>query len=297
MATVITTAVTPALESDVRAEQPGQHAEHARGDGGGEQAGHRGDADVAHGAEQQQRHRADEHLRGAEAVDRSVLGRREQPAAEERVGEPAGGEHGARDGVATGARERDADQGQDQGQCERDESRPPPGRRRQRDVCQREHEDHGGHGQRAAAGGRATPRPAVSAGTARDGLDHVVVLELGPLGAARHQVQHLAVAHALRGEVAAGLQRRPGRPPQHPAAVALAVVGRALAGVPEDLRKQLGDRDVLREGDVDAPGPGTDRDPGQAGSRRGRHAVTSLTRLRCRGSAPRAPSIRRPPPC
>ena len=56
---------------------------------------------------------------------------------------------------------------------------------------------------RVAAG---RPHRAAAAGALGDRLDDVVVLQLGPLRAGRHQVQHLAVADALR-------EAGPGRSP------------------------------------------------------------------------------------
>ena len=114
---------------------------------------------------------------------------------------------------------------------------------------------------RVDAGVHTVPAAARALG---DRLDHVVVLQLGPVVAGRHQVQHLAVAYALREEALRGGQRDPVGTPQQPAAVLLAVVGQPLAGVPQHLGQQLGERHVLGQRDVDPALRGADRDAGQA---------------------------------
>jgi hypothetical protein len=76
-------------------------------------------------------------------------------------------------------------------------------------------------------------------------------------------VEHLAVAYALREKTLSRGERDPVGAPQHPPAVFLAVVGEALAGVPEHLGQQFGERHMLGQRDVDAPGRRADRDPGQ----------------------------------
>jgi hypothetical protein len=43
-----------------------------------------------------------------------------------------------------------------------------------------------------------------------------------------------------------------------------AVVGEALAGMPQHLGQQLGERHMLGQRDVDPPARSADRDPGQA---------------------------------
>jgi hypothetical protein len=73
-------------------------------------------------------------------------------------------------------------------------------------------------------------------------------------------VQHLAVADALREEPLGGGERDAVGAPQQPAAVAFAVVGEALTGVPEHLGQQFGQRYVLRQRDVDPALGSTDRD-------------------------------------
>jgi hypothetical protein len=50
-----------------------------------------------------------------------------------------------------------------------------------------------------------------------------------------------------------------------------AVVGEALAGVPQHLGQQLGERHVLGQCDVDTPARSADRDSGQADA----HATTA----------------------
>jgi hypothetical protein len=123
----------------------------------------------------------------------------------------------------------------------------------------------------------------VPAGALGDRLHDVVVLQLRPLGLGRYEIQHLAVAYPLREEPLRGGQRLAVGPAQQPAAVPLAVVGHALAGVPEHLGQQLGERYVLGQRDVDPALGRADRHPGEPGRAAGppgginRHAASPST--------------------
>ena len=81
-------------------------------------------------------------------------------------------------------------------------------------------------------------------------------------------MQDLPVPDALCGQVAGGFEQRAGGAPQRPATVLLALVGDPLAGVPQQVRQQFGDRRGLRKGQVEAPAWRGYRQPGQAQARR-----------------------------
>ncbi|GAA3344400.1 hypothetical protein GCM10020358_47480 [Amorphoplanes nipponensis] len=154
----------------------------------------------------------------------------------------------------------------DAGQCEQQSHPEAEVRRAGPGGAGREHREqadgqqHRAAGQRGRTGGGRRPDRAAAPGALGDRLDDVVVLQLGPVVPGRHQVQHLAVAHTLRKETLGGRQRDAVGAAQQPAAVLLAVVGQALAGVPEHLGEQLGQGDVLRQRHVDAALRGADRD-------------------------------------
>jgi hypothetical protein len=105
----------------------------------------------------------------------------------------------------------------------------------------------------------------VPAGALGDRLHHVVVLQLRPLRLGRHKVEHLAVAYALGVEALGGGERLTVGPAQQPAAVPLAVVRQPVAGVPQHLGQQLGQRDVLGQRHVDPPRGRADRHPREPG--------------------------------
>jgi hypothetical protein len=141
----------------------------------------------------------------------------------------------------------------------------------------------------------------------RDRLDDVVEFQLRPLGVGRHEVEDLAVAYALSEQALGRHERLAVGAAQQPAAVPLAVVGETLAGVAQHLGKQLGERDVLRKGDIDPPLRCTDRYAGESGggaqpstlvNRHARPPVAMRVHRGCgnEGTVPTMRAVRRPPP-
>jgi hypothetical protein len=76
-------------------------------------------------------------------------------------------------------------------------------------------------------------------------------------------MKHFSVAYTLREKTLGRCQRNSVGAPQHPPSVFLSVVGEALAGVPQHLGQQLGERHVLGQRDIDAAMRSADRDPGK----------------------------------
>ncbi|GHJ05919.1 hypothetical protein TPA0907_02860 [Micromonospora humidisoli] len=66
-------------------------------------------------------------------------------------------------------------------------------------------------------------------------------------------MQQLAVADALHGEVAGGLQQGAGGPAQHPPALLFAGVAEALPGVPEQVRQEFPDEHAVGQRHVHPP--------------------------------------------
>ena len=158
----------------------------------------------------------------------------------------------ARFGVAVRAAERAATEQQHQGQQPGpDRGQHAAGRRRLHQQAAGEQQDDRGH-QPGPPRDRRTPA-AGRVGGAGDRVDDVVEQQRTPRALPRGQVEDFAVADLGRRDAQAERQRRPAEPGEHPARV----VGRGLPGgpgEPHQLRHQLGERRLLRQGDVD-PGP------------------------------------------
>jgi hypothetical protein len=150
-------------------------------------------------------------------------------------------QHSAERGITQRSGHRSTGQGEYGGDPQR-----PPGRssgRRGRSQYRDEDQQHAGGtaGQACEAGVPRSPRPPGPACAGGDRVDHVVVLELGPLRGARHQVQHLAVADAVRAECEPEVEQRTIGAAQHPAASQRALVGQLLTGVHQEPWHDLGD--------------------------------------------------------
>jgi hypothetical protein len=75
----------------------------------------------------------------------------------------------------------------------------------------------------------------VAARTLGNDLDDVVVLDLRPVGARRHEVEYRAVEDALLGQRGGRPQRGAVRAAKEPPAVARTLVGEPVAGTPQQL--------------------------------------------------------------
>lgn len=265
----------------------GRHAGEDR-DEGDEQAHGRGEDErderaVAGRGDQHEDQRRDEHGgAGEEELQpaRSVPGgERQQPgAAHGGVRHRADAEGDGRAAVLVhagadageGEEEERGDAGEDAGQAVRVVARIGlPQDEREQDEQHRAAEEAG------AAHQAVGPEPAVAGDGGGDGVRDVVEDRRGQRLGEGPQGEQFPVEDALRGQRAGGVEHRPVA--AHQVVPDRAALDRALAGEPEDLRVQVGDRDVLGQRHVDAPVRRDDGDAAEAGSAAGRRRGTRVT--------------------
>ncbi len=247
----------------------GDGHEGGEGSGGGDEGG-RDEGGVAAGGERDQGDRGDQ---GADAAEQEL----EAPGslADGRGDDPGAGDHQVREGAEA---ERDGgeavavDAGAhsgDGGEQDADGARDDPGQAvhvvQQRigvpeDEAQHD-EQHGGAGQARAAQHVVAPAVPVADDGGGDGVGHVV--EHGGrqgLGEGA-QAQHLAVEDLLAGEGPGAVEDGAGAAYEVEAGRGAHRLG--LAGEAQQLGVDVGDGDVLGEGDVDATVGGHDGDPAE----------------------------------
>ena len=125
-------------------------------------------------------------------------------------------------------------------------------------------EQHAAADESGAAQQLVAPQRAVAGDGGGDGVGDVVEDGGRQRLGERAQAEHLAVEDALGGERAGAVQD--GAVAAHQVVADRGALGRALAGEPQDLRVDVGDRDVLGQGHVDPAVGRDDGDPAEAGA-------------------------------
>ena len=178
-------------------------------------------------------------------VDR-VPGRdRGEQTTDECVRQAASGHHAAGHRVGSSSGQEDADQREHAGDGDRAAGRKRPRRPGHGDVEQSDDENHGRDREATATGCGAAPRSPGPARAASDDFDNVVVRQLRPVQPTGHEMEQLSVADVLYAKAAGGIELGAGSAPQRPATVLFAVFREIVAGMPQQVRQQLGDQHVF----------------------------------------------------